>query len=78
MFLPLTALLIGLSQQEGMSLSAGGPGWQFGPQLQFGHPAEPLVSTEASLLQEIQWQSDELSFCQKMQNQELLFLAEAP
>lgn len=50
MFLPLTALLIGLSQQEGVWLSAGGPGWQFGPQLQFGPPAEARMSREENLL----------------------------
>lgn len=46
-FLPLTAQLIGLSQQEGMSLSVGGPGWQYGPQPQFGPPAEVLQKSTA-------------------------------
>lgn len=41
MSLPLTALLIGLSQQEAVGLSVGGPGGsQFGPSLQFGPPKE--------------------------------------
>lgn len=66
MLLPLTALLIGLSQQEGMSLSVSGPGWQFGPQLQFPPPVEPLVSPETNLLQEIQRQSEELLLCRTM------------
>lgn len=63
MSLPLTALLIGLSQQEGVWLSAGAPWWHFGPQLQFGPPAEALMSRGENLLQKVRRQSvDGLAF----------------